>query len=102
MQQKYSEQGLQVIAINLDTEKALANAFLAKVPANIPIIYDPEGKIASDYKLLGMPSSYIIDKQGKIRFTHKGFFIRSQPLYEKELVLLLNEEPLAGEKPSAE
>ena len=91
MQQKYAAQGLQIIAVNLDTEEALAKAFLDKVPAEIPIIYDPEGNIASDYQLLGMPSSYLIDKNGKIRFAHKGFFTRTQPLYEQELILLLNE-----------
>jgi thiol-disulfide isomerase/thioredoxin len=91
MQQKYAEQGLQIIAINLDTEEALAKAFLDKVPAHIPIIYDPEGKIASDYQLIGMPSSYVIDKKGKIRFSHKGFFTRTEAMYEQELVLLLNE-----------
>lgn len=92
MQQKYADQGLQIIAINLDTEKALAKAFLDKVPAQIPVIYDPQGKIASDYQLLGMPSSYVIDKKGNIRFSHKGFFTRSEPSYEQELVLLLNEQ----------
>ena len=91
MQQKYAAQGLQIIAVNLDTEQALAQAFLDKVPTQIPIVYDPKGKIASDYQLLGMPSSYLIDKEGKIRFSHKGFFTRSQSMYEQELVLLLNE-----------
>ncbi len=91
MQQKYAAQGLQIIAINLDTESSLAKDFLDKVPAQIPIIYDPEGNIASNYQLLGMPSSYLIDKKGNIRFAHKGFFTRSEPLYEQELVLLLNE-----------
>ena len=91
MQQKYAVQGLQIIAINLDTESSLAKDFLDKVPAQIPIIYDPEGNIASNYQLLGMPSSYLIDKKGKIRFAHKGFFTRTKPLYEQELVLLLSE-----------
>jgi thiol-disulfide isomerase/thioredoxin len=91
MHQKYAAQGLQIIAINLDTEEALAKVFLEKVPADIPIIYDPEGNIASDYQLVGMPSSYVIDKKGNIRFSHKGFFTHSEPLYEQELVLLLGE-----------
>jgi thiol-disulfide isomerase/thioredoxin len=90
MQQKYASQGLQIIAINLDTESSLTKDFLDKVPAQIPIIYDPEGNIASDYQLIGMPSSYLIDKTGKIRFSHKGFFTRTKSLYEEELVLLLN------------
>jgi thiol-disulfide isomerase/thioredoxin len=91
MHQKYAAQGLQIIAINLDTEKALAKVFLENVPADIPIIYDPEGNIASDYQLVGMPSSYVIDKKGNIRFSHKGFFTSSKPLYEQELVSLLKE-----------
>ncbi|WP_299075125.1 TlpA disulfide reductase family protein [uncultured Paraglaciecola sp.] len=91
MQQKYGAQGLKIIAVNLDTERALAQEFLTKVPANIPIIYDPQGNIASDYQLVGMPSSYLIDKSGKIRYSHKGFFTRSLPKYEQEIVLLLNE-----------
>ena len=91
MQGKYAKQGLQVIAINLDTESALAKSFLDKIPATIPIIYDPEGIIAQDYKLVGMPSSYLIDKKGLIRLTHKGFFNNKVNQYEQELVALLNE-----------
>ena len=82
---------MQIIAINLDVESALAQSFLDKIPAAIPIIYDPEGKIASDYKLVGMPSSYLIDKKGQIRVSHKGFFINKVNQYEQELVALLNE-----------
>ncbi|MFQ3189844.1 MAG: alkyl hydroperoxide reductase subunit AhpC [Paraglaciecola sp.] len=91
MQQKYAEQGLQIITINLDTEESLVKAFLDKVPASIPIIYDLQGNIASDYQLIGMPSNYSIDKKGIIRFSHKGLFTHTAPLYEQELVYLLNE-----------
>jgi thiol-disulfide isomerase/thioredoxin len=91
MQGKYAEQGLQIIAINLDFESDLAQTFLDKIPADIPIIYDPEGKIASDYKLVGMPSSYLIDKKGRIRVAHKGFFENKASQYEQELKSLLNE-----------
>lgn len=92
MQQKYANSGLQIIAINLDTERDLAQTFLSKVPTNIPVIYDPQGKIASDYKLLGMPSSYFIDKKGRLRISHKGFFSDKTPQYEQQLLLLLNEK----------
>ena len=91
MQQEYAKQGLQIIAINLDTEMELAKTFLEKVPAEIPIIYDPEGSIASDYQLVGMPSSYLIDKKGNIRFSHKGFFKRKEALYQQQIDLLLSE-----------
>ena len=91
MQAKYAKQGLQIIAINLDVESDLAQKFLDKIPAEIPIIYDPEGQIAFDYKLVGMPSSYLIDKKGRIRVAHKGFFENKKIHYEQELQSLLNE-----------
>ena len=79
MQQKYAEQGLQILAINLDTEESLAKAFLDKVPAFISIIYDPKGNISSDYQLIGMPSSYLIDKKAKSVFHTKGFSAAPNP-----------------------
>jgi thiol-disulfide isomerase/thioredoxin len=91
MQAKYPDD-LQVIAINLDAEPELAAAFLDKVPAHMPIVYDPQGNIAKAYKLLGMPSSYLIDKKGNIRFSHKGFFTERESLYENEISTLLNEQ----------
>jgi len=91
MHAKYAKQGLQVIAINLDAESELAQIFLDKVPANMPVIYDPAGDIAADYQLIGMPSSYLIDKKGLIRVSHKGFFINKQNRYEQEIKTLLSE-----------
>ncbi|GAA0854824.1 TlpA disulfide reductase family protein [Aliiglaciecola litoralis] len=88
---KYAEQGLVVLAINLDKESHLAKQFLAKYPAQFPIIYDPSGKIASQYRIPGMPTSYLIDKHGQLRIAHKGFHLQKAPDYEAEIVSLLNE-----------
>lgn len=90
MQQKYGPQGLQIIAVNLDSDPALAKVFLDKVQADIPILYDPQGKIANDYKIIGMPSSYLIDRKGQLRTSHKGFFSKKESLYEQEILILLN------------
>lgn len=91
MQAKYSTD-LQVIAINLDTDAELAAMFLQQVPATMPIIYDPEGEIAKAYQIIGMPSSYIIDKQGNLRFSHKGFFKQNQAQYEQQIQTLISEK----------
>lgn len=91
MQQKYAQQGFQIIAVNLDTEAELAAQFLSKVPAEVAVIYDPSGEIAQRYEIIGMPSSYLIDAKGVIRSAHKGFFTAKQDLYEQQIVSLLSE-----------
>lgn len=92
IQQKYADQGLQIITVNLDSERHLADEFLQKIPTQLPIVFDPEGKIASAYQIVGMPSSYLIDRAGKIRFSHTGFFNKNKTLYEQEIASLLQEK----------
>jgi len=73
MQERYGEDGLKVIGINVDKDKAMAEKFLEHVPASFDIAYDPEGEVADLYSLKVMPSSYLIDRDGNLVHTHKGF-----------------------------
>ncbi len=91
MQAKYGGNGFAVISINLDQETSSISKFLDSYPANFKILLDPNGIVASQYELIGMPSSYLIDKKGRLRKTHTGFFIKNQPLYEKEIIDLMSE-----------
>ncbi|WP_081150955.1 TlpA disulfide reductase family protein [Cognaticolwellia beringensis] len=86
---QYQEQGLTIISINLDHSRELADEFLMTIPANFPVIYDPKGLIARKYKLKGMPSSFIINRQGQIVSGHVGFNLEKQLAYEKEIHTLL-------------
>lgn len=91
MQAKYGEQGFTVVAINLDSERRLADEFLRKLPAHFPVAFDPQGNSAQTYKLKGMPTSYLIDKTGQLRIAHQGFHIEKQASYEQEIQGLLAE-----------
>ena len=89
IQGKYKN--LKIISINLDNDKNLANEFLAETPANFTVIYDPKGKLAKQYKIKGMPSSYLFNKASKLVSSHAGFSISKQDKYEQEIKLLLAE-----------
>ena len=83
--------GLVVIAINLDQEHKLADKFIQEFNPGFPILFDPEGKLASHYQVTGMPSAVIIGRDGKIRFKHAGFHQSKREQYEQELQQLLAE-----------
>lgn len=89
MQAKYQAQGLKIITVNLDADKAHALAFLAEHPADFDVIYDPKGKIARHFNLPGMPSSMMFDRQGKLVATHVGFNDVKKVAYQQALVKLL-------------
>lgn len=88
---RYKAQGFEVVAINLDKETKLAQAFLANVPANFTILQDAQGVMPEAYGVLGMPSSYLIDKSGRIRAAHVGFHTSKEMEYEKAILSLLDE-----------
>ena len=73
MHARYADKGLVVLAVNLDKDPKELKAFLAQMPAQFRLAYDPQGKVAEQYQLKGMPSSYLIDRQGQIHQVHVGF-----------------------------
>lgn len=73
IQSKYKDQGLVVIAVNLDKSKDKANEFLSDFKTNFIIAFDPEGTTAENYKVMGMPSSYLINRKGQLQLSHIGF-----------------------------
>ena len=90
---KYSDRGLVIVAVNLDKERADADAFLAETPADFDVVYDPEAKLAREYGVRGMPSSFVFGRNGELVATHLGFKTKKQDEYEALLVEALGEMP---------
>ena len=91
MQEKYGDAGFRVIGVNLDKERQLADEFLRTVPVNFQLVYDPEGKLASQYQLLGMPNSFMIGRDGMIQQRHVGFMESKLAAYEEQIRQLLKQ-----------
>ncbi len=92
MHNRYKDRGLIVIAINLDSDMKDASPFLDELNPEFVIGYDPEGKVARSFDLLGMPSSFVFDKAGNLINSHVGFFSEQTSDYEAELVKLLEQQ----------
>jgi thiol-disulfide isomerase/thioredoxin len=88
---QYRDQGLQVVAVNLDERQKDADAFLAAHAHVMPVAFDPKGESAQAFALRGMPSSVLIDRSGNIRFTHMGYSTSVLDHYRDEIRLLLAE-----------
>lgn len=76
MNQLHSElgdKGLTVLAINLDEEAADAQSFLANHAASFKVVGGANQDCAAAFNVEAMPSSYLIDRAGKLRYVHHGF-----------------------------
>lgn len=100
MREQYSPESLAIIAVNVDSSFAAAQRFLQKYPANFDIVYDPQGKLATEYEVKGMPSSYLINSAGELVYTHVGFRSKDAKKIQQQIDNLLAEarEEKQGEK----
>ena len=95
MQAKYAAEGLVVVSVNLDEQRADADKFLKQVPADFQVLYDPQGTLAARYQLIGMPSSFLIGRDGSVVAKHQGFFEDSPQKFEAEI-----RQQLSGSAPA--
>ena len=86
MHEKYADDGLTIIGVNLDMERADADRFLEEYPASFAILYDENQKLARQFEVVAMPSSYVIGREGQIVARHLGFKVKQQDEYEAIIV----------------
>jgi peroxiredoxin len=73
LRQEFPDADFQVVAVNLDRETGKALRFLAKRPIGYPSASDPAGRIPEQFQVGTMPTSFLIDRSGVIRYVHEGF-----------------------------
>jgi thiol-disulfide isomerase/thioredoxin len=91
LQQQYKTQGLEVIAVNLDENKEDAELFLKNHPVNVTVATNEDGNCPTQFDVQAMPSSYLIDKKGKIRHVQLGFHSSETKEMREKVKSLLEE-----------
>ncbi len=85
MHAKYAGAGLAIVGVNVDTRREDADRFLAQYPARFPIAFDAKGDTVSRYEAKGMPTSYLIGRDGKVFATHVGFRVDDKAALEAKI-----------------
>ena len=73
MQAKYGAKGFQIVGISVDSKMADAKTFLTEVPAKFTVAFDEKSVTPKQYGIKGMPSSVLLDGNGKVIMQHTGF-----------------------------
>jgi thiol-disulfide isomerase/thioredoxin len=89
LNKEYGKDGFQVIGISVDDSQEDVGTFLRKVPVSFPILLDG-GDVNEAYLVTGLPTGFIVGRDGIIRYVHRGFGKEFLPMYEKEIEELLN------------
>jgi thiol-disulfide isomerase/thioredoxin len=89
---EFAPRGLEVITINVDGDVSSIAPFLEEAKVSLPVLRDPDARYAeSTLKVKVMPTAFLVDKRGIVRFVHEGFDEGQLATWLSEIELLLSE-----------
>lgn len=92
MNTELSPKGLVVIAVSVDQDRGAYDAFIRKYAPPFYTLLDREQKLVQLAQVPVMPTSYLVGRDGRVRFVHQGFHgAETEAVVRRELELLLNE-----------
>jgi peroxiredoxin len=88
MWQKVKDKGVQVLAIDVGEDADTIFEFIGSYPVSFPLLMDLDGSVIKQYPVTGLPTSYIVNPQGKVVYRAVGSREWDDPkLYEQLLQL---------------
>jgi thiol-disulfide isomerase/thioredoxin len=89
----YASRGLIIAAVSIDEIPAAAAAFSKKLAPPFTTLHDREQRLVKQVVVPTMPTSYLVDRRGTVRFMHGGFHGEATDKeIRKEIEILLSEK----------
>jgi peroxiredoxin len=62
----YRDKGLRVLAVNVRQDRETAEAFIRRLGISYEVLLDPEGEVARAYGVIGLPTTFFLDREGRL------------------------------------
>jgi thiol-disulfide isomerase/thioredoxin len=89
LRQSLAKRPFAVLAVNLAEPDARVRAFLAKVPLGFPVLMDRDAAAAKAWKARMLPATFIVDADGRVRYSHIGDLDWSREPVRRQIAALL-------------
>ncbi len=64
---RYGSRGLVILAVNVKQTKEVAERFAGELSLTYPVLLDQDAKVAKAYGVKGLPTTFILDRQGRVK-----------------------------------
>ena len=88
---KYEPLGFTVIGVNVEEQSDMARGFINDFPVDFPILLDNSNQVSQMYNVVAMPTTVVVDRDGNMRFLHKGYKPGDEKEYRKMVKTLIRE-----------
>ena len=83
--EKYRSAGLVVLGVNLDDDQRKANDLAGQLGLKFPVLLDTDKAVSRLYGVSAMPSTLLIDRDGKVRYVHLGYLTGYEEMYDRQI-----------------
>jgi len=91
LHKKYAPLGFTVLGVNVEEQLDGARGFLSNVPVDFPILLDNTNKVSKQYKVVAMPTTVFVDRDGNMRYLHEGYKPGDEKKYRQMVKKLVRE-----------
>jgi peroxiredoxin len=88
---KYSALGFTVLGVNVESDSGKARKLLQQLPVSFPVVFDHDSVVSREYDVVAMPSTVLVDRDGNIRYLHKGYKAGFEEVYQQQVRDLIRE-----------
>jgi peroxiredoxin len=88
---KYQPAGFTLLGVNVEPKSGDAAKFLRATPVSFPILFDTDSKVSKLYSVADMPSTVIVDRNGRVRYIHHGYHAGDENEYIDQIRSLTSE-----------
>ena len=89
--EKYKSSGFVLLGVNVDDDATQAAGVASKLGVKFPVLPDSDKRVSRQYDLSAMPSTVLIDRDGRVRYLHRGYQNGYENTYDKQIRELLKE-----------
>ncbi len=76
--ERYKDQGFTVLAVDQQESPQAVRAYFQELGLSFPVVVDGTGEVSSLYRVLALPTSYFIDRNGVVQIMHRGAMTQQQ------------------------
>ena len=88
---KYEPLGFTVLGVNVEEDVKGARGFLKNFPVDFPVLLDSNNKVSKQFKIVAMPTTVVVDRDGNMRFLHQGYKSGDEAKYQQMVKTLVRE-----------
>ena len=88
---RYQSMGFTILGVNVEEDSSAAEKVLKELPVSFPILFDKQNEVSKLYGIAAMPSTFLVDRDGKLRYLHKGYLPGYEDDYQQQIRELIRE-----------